>query len=170
MPLKWPVRSLAITDDRFLGQFRSGMNGLLKGWSKILRLATAFASSEVTMRGWFKSRASLASMSAHSFPSIPTWAGIHWSVHGKLIWLSIIFMPCVRFVSPLQMASRADFESEKITRPSVRSSGYWEMQKDRTSLIAINSLVKFDAIRPVGILSSVLTPEGGWKVCPHRLY
>ncbi|GFR07146.1 hypothetical protein TNCT_678291 [Trichonephila clavata] len=56
-------------------------------------------------------RAFLERPSAHSFPPMPTGAGIYWSIFGSLFCLGRMLMPCVRLVSPLQMTSRADFES-----------------------------------------------------------
>ncbi|GIY59165.1 hypothetical protein CEXT_387601 [Caerostris extrusa] len=70
-------------------------------------------------------------------------------------------------VSPILIASRGDLQSEKITNPSVRPEIFESFRyKATASLIAVSSLMKLEAIRPVFILWWYLLPFGSRKKMP----
>ncbi|GFW00756.1 uncharacterized protein TNCV_2305291 [Trichonephila clavipes] len=107
IPLKCFVLSLVIVDVIFRLQFNSGSDNFFLWCEQSFWFATALASKTVVdeVRG-SSVLVSLARESAISFPSMSTWARIHWRVHdlpnapmenrSELIsWVNpIYFIPC----------------------------------------------------------------------------
>lgn len=131
IPLKWLVLNLAIVEVMFLGKSKSVVKGFLLGNFKSLLLATALASASVMVEELGLSFwPSLASRSAHSLPSMLTCGGIHWNVHVfplRLSWKRRSLMWWVMLDFPFLIASRADSESEKMTRLFVEK--HWWLER-----------------------------------------
>ena len=105
-----------------LFQFHSGSKNFSPGFVQSFCFVTTLASKTIVERGTsLIILASLERESASSFPSVSTWARIHWKIQDFLIvsmesrrelisWMSLIFLPW--------MVSRVYLLSEKTMMPS----------------------------------------------------